>query len=467
LAEKYRADDRNVLQSGKVLQDIEEHRTPAGEKLYVQIVKSAIYDSQGEKIGTQVLFWDVTERKQWEEALSKSERRYRQLTEASQDAIIVADQEGRITLFNPAAERIFGYAANEVAGQPLTVLVPPEFQDRHQAGLRRYLETRQSHVIGRLLELRGRRKDGVEFPLELSLSAIDVGDELQFLGAIRDTTERERMRTALVQSEKLASIGLLSAGVAHEINNPLAYVGNNLAVLERDLRGLMELLNVYEAGRECLAQVDPETAQRARTLAEELDLPYVRDNLGRVLTRTREGVQRVARIVQNLRGLARTDRPQLEDALLSELVETSLELIRGRLQRRGIRIEQNLQVRQLRCVPAQISQVILNLLVNALQAIEAKAQDQGGVIRIVSRLEQKEVIIEIADSGCGINPQDLDRLFDPFFTTKPVGEGTGLGLSITHGIITGHGGRIEVDSTPGKGSCFHIHLPQDPPRGPA
>jgi two-component system NtrC family sensor kinase len=474
LAEKYRADDRTVLQSGKVLQDIEEHRTPAGEKLYVQIVKSAIYNSQGEKIGTQVLFWDVTERKQWEEALSKSERRYRQLTEASQDAIIVADQEGLITLFNPAAERIFGYAANEVEGQALTVLVPPEFQTRHQAGIRRYVETRESRLIGRLVELRGRRKDGVEFPLELSLSAIDVGDELQFLGAIRDTTERERMRSALVQSEKLASIGLLSAGVAHEINNPLAYVGNNLAVLERDLKGLMGLLNLYEGGRERLAQIDPETARRAKDLAEELDLPYVRDNLGRVLTRTREGVQRVARIVQNLRGLARTDRPQLEDALLSDLAETSLELVRGRLQRRRINVELDFQVRHIRCVPAQISQVLLNLLVNALQAIEAKSGEEGGVIRIASRPSTqppspegrgagvKEVVIEVADTGCGIAPQDLARLFDPFFTTKPVGEGTGLGLSITHGIITGHGGRIEVESTPGEGSRFRIYLPQDP-----
>jgi two-component system NtrC family sensor kinase len=467
LAEKYRGDDRQVLQSGKVLQDIEEHRTPAGDKLYVQIVKSAIYDSQGEKIGTQVLFWDVTERKQWEEALSKSERRYRQLTEASQDAIVVADQEGRVTLFNPAAERIFGYSADEVTGQPVALLIPEEFKERHQAGLRRYVATRESHVIGRLVELRGRRKNGVEFPLELSLSAIEVGDDLQFLGAIRDTTERERLRNALVQSDKLASIGLLSAGVAHEINNPLAYVANNLAVLERDLKGLMGLLNVYEASREHLAQVDPDAARRAAEIADELDLGYVRDNLGRVLIRTRDGVQRVARIVQSLRGLARTDRPQMEEALLSDLVDMSMEMVRGRLQRRGIIVETDYQVRHIRCVPAQISQVILNLLVNGLQAIESKTSSHGGLIRIASRLQKKEVVIEVSDTGCGIDREDLARLFDPFFTTKPVGEGTGLGLSITHGIITGHGGRIEVESNRGEGTCFRIYLPQDPARGSA
>ena len=114
------------------------------------------------------------------------------------------------------------------------------------------------------MELRGRRKDGTEFPLELSLSAFDLGGEMQFLGAIRDLTERNRMRAMLVQNEKLASIGLLSAGVAHEINNPLAYVANNLVVLERDIKGLMALLNIYEQARDRLAQVDPDSARRAR-----------------------------------------------------------------------------------------------------------------------------------------------------------------------------------------------------------
>jgi two-component system NtrC family sensor kinase len=142
------------------------------------------------------------------------------------------------------------------------------------------------------------------------------------------------------------------------------------------------------------------------------------------------------------------------------LVEMSLELVRGRLQRQGITLEQDHHVYRLRCVPTQIGQVILNLLVNALQAIEAKEKADGGRIRIASRSHNDEVLIEISDTGCGIDPQDLTRLFDPFFTTKPVGEGTGLGLSITHGIITGHGGRIEVSSVPGEGSSFRIYLPK-------
>jgi PAS domain S-box-containing protein len=475
LAEKYRADDRQVLESGTPLQTVEEHRTATGQKLYVQIIKGPIYDAQGEKIGTQVMFWDVTERHQWEEALAESERRYRQLTEAALDGIIVTDQQGRITLFNPAAERIFGYTAAEALGRVLDDLVPPEappvvarFRDRATPEVWHGHETvpqqgGAEQRIGRPAEMRGKRRDGQEFPLELSLNMINLGGDVQFLATVRDLTERNRMRTALVQSEKMASIGLLSAGVAHEINNPLAYVGNNLAVLERDLKGLMGLLDHYEAHRD---RLPPEVVRRAREMADNLDLVYVRENLGRVLVRTRDGVQRVARIVQSLRGLARTDRPRLEFASLPELVDMSLEMVRGRLQRRAIRVEQDYQATRICCVPAQIAQVLLNLLVNALQAIETKSGEAGGVIRIASRVEGKELHLEVSDTGSGIEPHDLARLFDPFFTTKPVGEGTGLGLSITHGIVTGHGGRIEVDSKPGVGSRFSIYLPLEPSEQP-
>lgn len=460
LAQKYRKDDLHVLATGANLEAVEEHISPSGEKLYMQIVKTPIYDSHNELIGTQVIYWDVTERKRWEEALSHSERRYRQLMEAAQDAIIVADQTSRITLFNPAAERAFGYAALEIVGRPVSVLIPEEFRASHEFGMKRFLETRMPRLIGKPIEMKGLRKDGHSFPLELSLSSFELGGELQFLGIIRDTTERNRMRSALVQSEKLASIGLLSAGVAHEINNPLTYVANNLVVLERDLKGLMALIELYENMRERLTEMDPEVGLRVKNLAEEIDLCYVRDNLSRVLTRTREGVQRVARIVQNLRGLARTDRPKLEDTSVADIVEMSLELIRGRLQRHGIALETHLQAGRIRCVPTQIGQVFLNLLVNSLQAIEAKGTAEKHVIRISSQYVNDEILFEISDTGAGIDLQDIPRLFDPFFTTKPVGEGTGLGLSITHGIISGHGGRIEVSSKPGEGTTFKIYLPQ-------
>ena len=308
----------------------------------------------------------------------------------------------------------------------------------------------------------GLRKDGTTLPLEVALSVIGLGGSgpVQFLATIRDLTERNRIRAVLLQNEKLASIGLLSAGVAHEINNPLAFVANNLAVLERDNKGLMEVLKRYEALRPRLAAVAPDEAAALADLAEEIDLPYVRDNLARLLSRTREGVDRVTRIVHSLRGLARTDPPRRQAISLPDLVENSLEIIRGQLKRRNVEVVTEYDAEStVQCVQTQISQVLLNLLVNAEQAIAATGRTEGGRISVLTKRLDDEMLIQVGDNGTGIAPADLPKVFDPFFTTKDVGEGTGLGLSIAHNIIRAHGGRIEVDSEVGAGTRFYVFLP--------
>jgi two-component system NtrC family sensor kinase len=458
------------------------HRTRDGRSIPVDISTSMI--QLGDQKAVLAVCRDITERKALEETrrqfaeaesrnaraieaknrdLLESEARYRRLTEGSHDAVVVANSEGKITLFNPAAERTFGYSADDVLGHPLTVLMPEALRALHDRGFERYRKTRVPRVVGHTVELSGRRKDGEEFPLELSLSAVETDGELQFIGSIRDQTERQRMRAMLVQSEKLASIGLLSAGVAHEINNPLAYVGNNLAVLERDFKGVLAMMQCYDQGHDRLREADPGLLRKIEELSEDLDWPYVRDNLQRMLTRTREGVQRVANIVQNLRGLARTSPPKMEPVLIPELIAPALEMIQGRLKRRGVEVVQSHSApRRVSCVGPQISQVVLNLLVNAIQAIEATDREQGGRIELKTGVEGDYYVVEIADDGAGIDRDSLPRLFDPFFTTKPVGEGTGLGLSISHGIVTGHGGRIDVESAPGRGTRFRVLLPLNP-----
>ena len=293
----------------------------------------------------------------------------------------------------------------------------------------------------------------------MSLSAIDLPEGVGFLGAIRDLTERQRLQGRIIQAEKLASLGLLSAGVAHEINNPLAYVTNNLAVLERDVRGLAEVLAAYEEARPTLESTSPEVAERIARLTAENDLPYVQENLGAILKSTRQGVKRVSDIVQNLRGFARLDQAAIDRVDLNAAIASSLELIRGRLERHQIEVVQNLgEIPRIVCAPAQINQVVLNLLLNAQQAIEATGR-VGGRIEIGTQASRKVVILEITDDGCGIPEEIHSRIFDPFFTTKPVGEGTGLGLSISHSIVSDHGGRIELESTPGQGACFRVILP--------
>ena len=395
--------------------------------------------------------------------LTTSEARYRRLTEGCLDGVVVADRLGRLTLLNPSAARVFGYEPAEVLGRPIGDLLP----DLAPSAGRTFEETvrgRDPVIVGQTVEIQGRRQGGELFPLELSLSVVDGdGDgDAQFIGSIRDQAERHRMHARLAQSERLASIGLMSAGVAHEINNPLAYVANNLAVLERDLAGVADLINVYESAHPALESAAPETLAKARELAETLDWEYVRANMPRMFSRTREGVQRVATIVSNLRWLARTSPSKLESVRISDLVESALEMVRLRLRRRHIEIEIEHGVENLICIPTQISQVLLNLLINACQAVESSGKADGGRIRFSSREENGMAVLAIADNGPGIPPESLARLFDPFYTTKEVGEGTGLGLSICHGIVTGHGGRIEVESRLGEGAAFRLVLPIAP-----
>ncbi len=464
LARKYVADDQYVMATRKTLDAVEAHHLPDGGRLYVHIVKTPILNAEDEVIGVQGIFWDVTEEVFAHETVARSEKRYRQLTEATLDGIIVIDQRGNIALFNPAAERMFGYTSAEVLGLPAGALVPDEFTQLHAEGVVDFLNTRMKDLVGRPHDVRGKRKDGSDFPAEIALSLLtDVADSgnseqrpVQILAAVRDLTERNKMRALMLQNEKLASIGLLSAGVAHEINNPLAFVANNLVVLERDCKGLLDVLGLHESGQAGLAA---DVSERIQALDAEIDLPYIKMNMTRILARTRDGIERVSRIVHSLRGMARTEAPRRQDVRIPDLIDSVLEILHGKFKRLGVVVEQTHDPNPVvPCVSTQISQVLLNLLVNAFQAIEAVGRSDGR-INIRTERQGDDFLLEVRDNGGGIKQEHLSRLFDPFFTTKDVGEGTGLGLSISHHIITAHGGRIDVDAKSGNGTCFRVYLP--------
>lgn len=404
---------------------------------------------------------DVHERSVLEQAgaLEQALAESRQLLESAPDAIVITDGRGRIVRLNRRTERAFGYIREELLGRPAELLVPNGF--RPGDGVTPTVDDPGPgpRLEGPEPDLYGQRKDGGRFPVDLTLSPLEAADDGLVIGIIRDLTERRRMQAMIIQAEKLASLGLLCAGVAHEINNPLAYVANNLAVLERDVQCLSELLAAHDEARLALAATNPELAERIDRITEAIDLPYIRANLGRMVGRTRQGVKRISDIVQNLRMFARLDQAAVDQVDLHQAIAGSLELIWGQLEKRHIVVEQqDGELHQVVCAPAQINQVVLNLLVNAMQAIEATGRD-GGRIEIGIRAQGDEVILEVADDGCGIPDEVLPRIFDPFFTTKPMGQGTGLGLAISHSIVADHGGRIEVESTPGRGSRFRVILP--------
>jgi signal transduction histidine kinase len=265
-------------------------------------------------------------------------------------------------------------------------------------------------------------------------------------------------QAALVQSEKLAGLGQLAAGVAHEINNPLAYAMNNVSVLARDQRDVFALLDRHLAGLETLRGADAALADELEELADGLDIDYIRDHYDSVIESTLGGLHRVRDIVRNLCDFASLNEASWKDVDLNAAMKSAVEVLGS--QWRSLDLALDFEPGDIPAIPGhpgKLNQLFLNLVQNAIQASE-----RGGRIRLSSRFREGEVICEVADRGCGIPADVLPRLFEPFFTTRPVGAGMGLGLSVGYRTVQGLGGRIEVESEPGVGSLFRVILPAPP-----
>ncbi len=259
----------------------------------------------------------------------------------------------------------------------------------------------------------------------------------------------------LLQSEKLASIGQLAAGVAHEINNPIGYVHSNLGSLENYIRDLFSIIEVYEAAERKLA-AETEACAEVAEIRRRLDLPYLKEDIPVLMNESREGITRVRKIVQDLKDFSRLDSsPDWQKADLHRGLDSTLNIVQNEIKYRAEVVRDYGDIPEVECLPSQLNQVFMNLLVNAAHAIEGPR----GTITVRTGCSGDDVWVEVSDTGKGIPEDVLVRIFDPFFTTKPVGQGTGLGLSLAYGIVQKHNGRIEVSSEVGKGTTFRITLP--------
>lgn len=333
------------------------------------------------------------------------------------DAIVTINESHIIIGYNQGAERILGYSREEALGQDLKLIIPPPYKDVHRDFVRRYVATRQPHVIGKHVRLNAQRRDGTEFPMSISFSVAEVRGNLYFTGVIRDMTETKEMEERLLQSERLAAVGNTVTHIAHEIKNPLLIIGG----FARQLLKATEL--------------DDKARQKLAIIAEE--------------------VVRLEEMVAEMRDFVRPPAPQKTPGQVEALVGQVLEFFQDNFQEHHIRVQQVDEgpLPRVSFDPKQIRQVLINLFKNAVEAMP-----RGGELTVTIRVKGSNVEVSVADTGEGMAPDVAANIFQPYFTTKE--KGTGLGLAICNFIVKEqHRGQILVESTLGKGSTFTVQLP--------
>ncbi|MFH1397779.1 MAG: ATP-binding protein [Candidatus Omnitrophota bacterium] len=416
---------------------------------------------------------EIIERKRIEGYLRDSEIRYRGLFQGARDAIMTLEPPSwRFSSGNPETIKMFMLKdeADLISYKPW--YLSPELQPDGSVSSEKAKEMIEIALSkgSNFFEWKYKRLNGEEFPANVLLSKMDLGGRIFLQATVRDITESKRAednlkkayeelkqaQTRLIQSEKMASIGQLAAGVAHEINNPMAFVISNISILDKYLRSLDTVFKRYLDLEKRLTDLSlPQAAdllQEIQSLKKESNLDYIFDELPKLINESANGAQRVKKIVQDLLTFSTIGEAEEDRVNLNEIMESVLSIVGDEFKPKAEVIKEYADIPLLTCCPQQISQVFINLLTNAVQAIKDK-----GEITIKTYSKDADIFIEISDTGSGISEESLKRIFDPFFTTKPIG--TGLGLSMVYNIIQKHKGEIIVKSKVGIGTNFIVRLP--------
>lgn len=377
------------------------------------------------------------------------------ILDTAASAIISIDKTGTVLSFNQAAERIFGYSADEIIGSSVNCLMPSPIAAQHDHYLQRYMETKKATVLGNRREVEAQRKNGEIFPALLRVNPMEIDGELFFSGLIDDISETKTLQAQLGQAQKLEAIGQLAAGVAHEINTPIQYIGDNLSALSNNFADIID----YQQALYGLA--DEALKPALDMLTDKYDLKFILEDSPKAIEQAQEGVERVAEIVKAMKAFSHVESSQNKQIInLHDALNSALTISRNSYKYIAeVKTEFAADVGAIECYANELNQVFLNLIINAAHAIEEK-QAGMGLIKIVTGKIDDKVEILIQDNGAGI-PKDIqEKVFNLFFTTKAIGKGTGQGLSLAHSIIVEkHQGKLFFESSPGIGTTFHIRLP--------
>ncbi len=431
-----------------------------GKDRYISFAATPVYNHAGEMVAVVETFHDITERRRDKETLSTSfdkiyeaKRQWEETMDCIDDLVMLVDGAGKIKRCN----------------QSIKSLLELSYHDVLNADWRELLQ--QGGVVfapegGRANECYYPKTDRWFLLKDYEFRSHENSGESGTVITLQDRTEARRMTMALeqahtklketqsqmLQSEKMASVGQLAAGVAHEINNPIGFVKSNLNSLKRYVDRLADFIEKQE---QIMSQLPASDASESMAqLRKQAKIEFILEDIRELQEESLDGIARVNTIVQNLKTFSRIDQAELSNTDLNECLESTLNIAWNELKYK-VTIEKDLaELPLIRCYPQQLNQLILNLLVNAGQAI-----NESGIICLKTWQKGDYVYLSISDTGCGIPEQNLKRLFEPFFTTKEVGKGTGLGLSICYDIIKKHGGDILVESQVGQGSTFTLKLP--------
>lgn len=383
-----------------------------------------------------------------------------------QAGIVFTRADLSVRSINEAARSMFGVDASTIESMRELFVGPPDV-----VGWIDSLQKQPIEVDETTREAVCRRMDDREFPVEVGVKPLQHEGDTHFIWFVRDITRRTRehakrqaLEQELAQAQKFEALGTLASGVAHEINTPVQYVSDNLHFLEESLSGLSKLATHC---RQTL-QADPAEFEVFKSgfsqIAEEVDLDFVMSEAPQAARQSLEGLDQVASIVKAIKSFSHPGDEATVPLDLNEAISTTLTVARNRWKYvADIQTDFGDGLEGVPCHPSDISQVFLNLIVNAADAIEELGADEPGQIGIATRLDGNCAEVRISDTGCGIPAETIDKIFDPFFTTKDVGKGSGQGLAISYNIIRQkHGGTITCQSKPGKGTTFTVRLPTSP-----